>query len=197
MQPVSQGVTALDLQKIRQQNEDSLQARATQQLGAQLKTAANKGVSEEEKQTAGQGDQVDIKPDSKNTQAPKSGASQAQTTSSSSKSSESKSEDTSESSSSESKSESKSEESQQPQPGKIEYSEQQKAFLERLKELEQQAKSLRDMWRKMYMDWMEDQLKAAEDWENFRQSTAMMWNEVAVSRWVQGTRHAEAVRGLL
>lgn len=195
MQPVSQGVTALDLQKIRQQNEDSLQSRATQQLGAQLRTAANKVVSEEEKQTAGQGDQVDIKSDSKKAKSvpPQAQASEA---SKSSQSSESKSEDTS-ASSSESKSESKSEDSQTTQPGKIEYSEQQKAFLERLKELEQQAKSLRDMWRKMYMDWMEDQLKAAEDWENFRQSTAMMWNEVAVSRWVQGTRHAEAVRGLL
>jgi predicted lipid-binding transport protein (Tim44 family) len=193
MQPVPQGVTALDLQKIRQQNENSLQVRATQQLGAQLKTAANESVSEEEKLTAGQGDQVDIEAKTKI-----------------SRSSSSSSSARSQSSSAKTPQESTSSEEPAPEPPsqeppseppvetpKIEYSDAQKAFLSRLEELEKQNKTLRDMWRKMYMDWLDDQLKAREDMENFRQSTMLMWNEVATSRWIQGTRHAEAVRGLL
>ena len=71
MQPVSQGVSALDLQKIRQQNDDSLQARATQQMGGELKAGTVGGVSKEEKLTAGQGDQVDLSPKDKGSRTTK------------------------------------------------------------------------------------------------------------------------------
>jgi hypothetical protein len=55
----------------------------------------------------------------------------------------------------------------------------------------------RDMWRTLWADWMERQMKWLEDLENFRQSVYVMWQEVAVSRWAQSGRHAEAVRSLL
>lgn len=195
MQPVSQGVNALDLQKIRQQNEDSLQSRATNQLGAELKKGADSTVSEEEKLTAGEqpGDQVQIKTPSR-VSTPNKGSGDP-SKSGSSKSGPSTKGDSPSSSSSPSPSSQSG--NQQPQPGKIEYTDSQKQFLARLEELNQQAKTLRDMWRKMYMDYMEDQMKAREDMENFRQSTMLLWTDISVSRWVQGARHAEAVRGLL
>ena len=186
MQPVSQGVTALDLQKIHQQNEDSLQTRATQHLGAELKTD---DVKKEE-------DQVDLTP-----KEPKAKA-KATKSSSTSKAPQQTSSTSSASSSKEEEPQPPADEQppsggEEPPDAKIEYSDAQKAFLSRLEELEKQNKTLRDMWRKIYMDWLDDQLKAREDMENFRQSTMVMWNEVATSRWIQGTRHAEAVRGLL
>mgnify|MGYP000905400916 CR=1 FL=1 len=71
------------------------------------------------------------------------------------------------------------------------------AFLNRLRELEDQRKTLADMWRKIYMDYMADQLQAAEDMENFRQTTGLLWTDVTTARWVQGARHSEAVRSIL
>ena len=197
MQPVSQGVTAFDLHRSRQQNDESLQTRATQNLGAELKTASNKGVTEEEKLTAGQGDQVDVsKTDPKAKAKAKSQSSVPQSSVSKQSDPSSKDEGTEPPATDPPSGETPSPVPDPPE-SKIQYTDSQKVFLERLEELDKQAKTLRDMWRKDYMDWIEDQLKAREDMENFRQGTMLMWNEVATSRWIQGTRHAEAIRGML
>ena len=207
MQPVSQGVSAIDLQKIRQQNEDSLQARATQQLGAELKTGTTGGVSKEEKLTAGQGDQVDLSAKDKSSRTATKGPSPDSATTSSATTTAAPTADSVEPKTPAPGSETIDREdsgtgdqgggSPPPGSGKVEYSESQQAFLNRLRELEDQAKTLRDMWRKLYMDYMADQLQAVEDMENFRQTTGLLWTDVTTARWVQGARHSEAIRSIL
>lgn len=209
MQPVSKGVSALDLQKIRQQNEDGLQTRATQQLGAELKTGTTGGVSKEEKLTAGQDDQVDLSPKDKSARSATKTTSPDSATTSTPSSSTAPAGDSVEAKTPQPGSETIQRDeagsgdqgsgggSQQPGSGKVEYSESQQAFLNRLRELEDQAKTLRDMWRKLYMDYMADQLQAVEDMENFRQTTGLLWTDVTTARWVQGARHSEAIRSIL
>lgn len=205
MQPVSQSVNALDLQKLRQQNEEALQNRATTQLGSELKTASGRGVSHDEKLVAGQKDQVafttagktssstSTQPPSSSLPAdPKSSSSSSTTASETASSSSSTTTDASSSSEQQTTEQNSSQEEQKPL-----YSDSQQAFIKRLQELEDQRKALADMWRKMYMDFITDQLKAAEELENFRQSTALLWTDVATSRWIQGARQSEAVRSLL
>ncbi|MBS2036189.1 hypothetical protein JST97_14460 [bacterium] len=208
MQPVSQGVSSLDLQKLRQHNEEALQARATNQMGAELKAGSGTGVSKDEKLTAGQGDQVDLTPKDKKaikTPSPDSVTpppSSTANTASSAPTEQSSSPNPSETHTPEDSGNSGGD----PPPAdpgnggnsqKPLYSESQQAFLNRLRELEDQRKTLSDMWRKNYMDWMADQLQAAEDYENFRQSTGLLWTDVTTARWVQGARHSEAVRSIL
>lgn len=205
MQPVSKGVSTLDLQKIRQQNDDSLQTRATQQLGAELKAGTKSGVSKEEKLTAGQDDQVDLTAAKEKLARSTSKATSPDSTvsASSANPSGSTSEPSAQSTSSETIQEENSggsnpgEGSQQPDPQKPLYNEEQLAFANRLRELEDQRKTLADMWRKLYMDYMADQMQAVEDMENFRQTTGLLWTDVCTSRWIQGARHAEAIRSIL
>lgn len=189
MKPVQQGVTPLDLKNIRKLNEDALQTRATQNLGAELKAGSQSKVSKEEKLTAGQEDEVVLagQPEA----ATKTTKSTKATKSASDGSSARVSEEETPAESAEETS------NQSGVPDKPDYTDSEKAFLERLEELNNQAKELRAMWRKLYMEWHESQLKWMEDLENFRQSTTLMWQEVSVSRWIQGTRHAEAARSLL
>ncbi|MBN9419949.1 MAG: hypothetical protein J0I12_31125 [Candidatus Eremiobacteraeota bacterium] len=206
MQPVSQGVSSLDLQKLRQQNEDSLQTRATQQLGAELKAGSKSGVSKEEKLTAGQDDQVDLTAaqdkstrSSSKTASPDStvASNSAPPASSETSAKSTPSETAPETSSSPEMPADNGSQSPAPDPQKPLYSDDQLAFANRLRELEDQRKTLQDMWRKLYMDWMADQMQAAEDMENFRQTTGLLWTDVCTSRWIQGARHAEAMRSLL
>jgi hypothetical protein len=205
MQPVSQGVSSLDLQKLRQQNEDSLQTRATQQLGAELKAGSKSGVSKEEKLTAGQDDQVDLtaakeKASSSKTASPDStvSSSSANPASVSPESSvKSTPAETAPETSTATTDSGSSSQQPAPDPQKPLYSDDQLAFANRLRELEDQRKTLQDMWRKLYMDWMADQMQAAEDMENFRQTTGLLWTDVCTSRWIQGARHADAMRSLL
>lgn len=185
MQPIKPGVTPLDLQNIRKLNEDALQTRATEQLGGEVRSASRSSVSKEEKEVAGQEDAVEFAP------TPKKSASVPV------KKSESAPQDPP------SVKEEASEEEEPTQaesagvPEKLDYTESERAFLERLEELNNQAKELRAMWRKLYMEWYEAQLKWMEDLENFRQSTGLLWTEVSVARWGQGERHSEAFRALL
>lgn len=189
MKPVQQGVTPLDLKNIRKLNEDALQTRATQNLGAELKAGSQSKVSKDEKLSAGQDDEVVL---ASPAEAPaRTGQSTKVTKAPNDGSSARVSEE-------ETPAESKEEASASSGvPDKPDYTDSEKAFLERLEELNNQAKELRAMWRKLYMEWYESQLKWMEDLENFRQSTTLMWQEVSVSRWVQGTKHAEAARSLL
>ena len=206
MQPVSQGVSTLDLQKLRQQNEDSLQTRATQQLGAELKAGTKGGVSKEEKLTAGQDDQVDLTPKDKSARSATKTASPDSTgTVPASSASPNSAAPTAQSSATETAAETSTSENsgdgggQQPAPNpqKPLYSDDQLAFANRLRELEDQRKTLQDMWRKLYMDYMADQMQAVEDMENFRQTTGLLWTDVCTSRWIQGARHSEAIRSIL
>ena len=208
MQPVSQGVSTIDLQKIRQQNEDSLQARATQQMGAELKTGTTGGVSKEEKLTAGQDDQVDLTPKDKSSRSATKSPSPDSATTTAASTTAAPAADSVEPKTPAPGSETINRDdsgsggdqgggSPPPGSGKVEYSESQQAFLNRLRELEDQAKTLRDMWRKLYMDYMADQLQAVEDMENFRQTTGLLWTDVTTARWVQGARHSEAIRSIL
>lgn len=206
MQPVSQGVSSLDLQKLRQHNEEALQTRATNQMGAELKAGSGAGVSKDEKLTAGQGDQVDIGKKAVKTPAPdtvSSGSSTSNTTSAAPADQSGTASSSSETHTSDDAGNSGGGDPPPADPGngnnnqKPLYSESQQAFLNRLRELEDQRKTLADMWRKNYMDWMADQLQAAEDYENFRQTTGLLWTDVCTSRWVQGARHSEAIRSIL
>lgn len=192
MKPVQQGVTPLDLKNIRKLNEDALQTRATQNLGAELKAGSQSKVSKEEKLSAGQEDEVVLagQPEAKAAKSSESSKT-AKTRSANDGSSARVSEEDAATETSEETS------SQSGVPDKPDYTDSEKAFLERLEELNNQAKELRTMWRKLYMEWYESQLKWMEDLENFRQSTTLMWQEVSVSRWIQGTKHAEAARSLL
>ena len=204
MQPVSKGVSTLDLQKLRQQNEDGLQTRATQQLGAELKAGTKGGVSKEEKLTAGQDDQVDLTAKEKTRSASKTAspdstvAASANPAPNSAPTAQSTAAETTPESS-KSNSESPGDGSQNPPPNtqKPLYNDDQLAFANRLRELEDQRKTLQDMWRKLYMDYMADQMQAIEDMENFRQTTGLLWTDVCTSRWIQGARHSEATRALL
>lgn len=198
MNPLGQTVSGVDLQKVRQQNEDSLQTRATQHLTAEVKTSADSTTTEAEKLTAGETkDLVDVaatpkadpKGKSKSAPKPESGGSSV--------SSSSTSESSSSSSTSEGGPESKSDSSGPVPPDKPEYTDAEKQFLERLEELNKQAAEQRKMWRKIYMEWVEMQMKWREDLENFAQATYVMWEEVALSRATQSSKHAEAVRALL
>lgn len=202
MQPVS----PLDLQKIRQHNESALQARAANQMGAELKAGSGTGVSKDEKLTAGQGDQVEFSKDKKavKTPAPDTASTGSSASSSTTAAPESTSQQTSSSEThTADDSGSSNGDSGSPDPGdgnnnqKPLYSDSQLAFINRLRELEDQRKTLADMWRKMYMDYMTDQLQAAEDMENFRQTTGLLWTDVTTARWVQGARHSEAIRSIL
>ncbi len=206
MQPVSKGVSTLDLQKIRQQNDDSLQTRATQQLGAELKAGTKSGVSKEEKLTAGQDDQVDLtaakdksaRSTSKSASPESSVPANSTVSASSANPTPSTSEPSAQSTSQETSQEDNSSGgSPQPDPQKPLYNEEQLAFANRLRELEDQRKTLQDMWRKLYMDYMADQMQAIEDMENFRQTTGLLWTDVCTSRWIQGARHSEAIRSIL
>ena len=207
MQPVSQGVSSLDLQKLRQQNDDSLQTRATQQLGAELKAGSKSGVSKEEKLTAGQDDQVDLtakdgstrsssKTASPDSTVPSNGTTPSPASETYAKSTRAETEPEKPSVNPEPPADS-SGQSPAPDPQKPLYSDDQLAFANRLRELEDQRKTLQDMWRKLYMDWMADQMQAVEDMENFRQTTGLLWTDVCTSRWIQGARHSEAMRSLL
>jgi hypothetical protein len=205
MQPVS----PLDLQKIRQHNENALQTRATNQMGAELKAGSGTAVSKDEKLTAGQGDQVEFSKDKKaqKTVAPDTASTGASSASSSTAAPAADPATTQPASPSETHTPDDSPGSGgdpgTPDPGngnnnqKPLYSDSQLAFINRLRELEDQRKTLADMWRKMYMDYMTDQLQAAEDMENFRQTTGLLWTDVTTARWVQGARHSEAVRSIL
>ncbi|MBX3168301.1 MAG: hypothetical protein KF760_12865 [Candidatus Eremiobacteraeota bacterium] len=199
MQPVSKGVSTLDLQKLRQQNDDSLQTRATQQLGAELKAGSQSGVSKEEKLTAGQDDQVDLTAKEKSARSTsRTPAPEVPVPASSANPTETASESSAQSTAAETAQEENSGGgSQQPDPQKPLYNEEQLAFANRLRELEDQRKTLADMWRKLYMDYMADQMQAVEDMENFRQTTGLLWTDVCTSRWIQGARHSEAMRSLL
>ena len=206
MQPVSQGVSTLDLQKLRQQNDDSLQTRATQQLGAELKAGTKGGVSKEEKLTAGQDDQVDLSAKDKNarsTKAPSPDSTvpsySANPSATAAPSAQSTPAETAPETSISGNSENPGDGGgQQPaNPQKPLYSDDQLAFANRLRELEDQRKTLQDMWRKLYMDYMADQMQAVEDMENFRQTTGLLWTDVCTSRWIQGARHSEAIRSIL
>jgi hypothetical protein len=211
MNPLGQPVSGVDLQKVRQLNEDSLQTRATQHLTAEVKTSADSTTTEAEKLTAGESkDLVDVagataaaktktavKADGRSTSRSASGASAPASSSDAELSSSSAdSASASTSSSSSSSSGSASEGSPTP-PDKPEYTEAEKQFLERMEELNKQAAEQRKMWRKIYMEWVEMQMKWREDLENFAQATYLMWEEVALSRATQSSKHAEAVRALL
>lgn len=206
MQPVSKGVSTLDLQKIRQQNDDSLQTRATQQMGAELKAGTRSGVSKEEKLTAGLDDQVDLSAAkgksahsaSKSATPDSTGTVPASSANPSTSTSEPTAQSTSQQTTQEENSGGDSGGgSQQPDPQKPLYNDEQLAFANRLRELEDQRKTLQDMWRKLYMDYMADQMQAVEDMENFRQTTGLLWTDVCTSRWIQGARHSEAIRSIL
>ena len=207
MQPVSQGVSTLDLQKLRQQNDDSLQTRATQQMGAELKAGTKGGVSKEEKLTAGQDDQVDLSAKDKSarsTKAPSPDSTvpsySANPSATAAPSAQSTPAETAPETSISGNSENPGDGGGQqpaPNPQKPLYSDDQLAFANRLRELEDQRKTLQDMWRKLYMDYMADQMQAVEDMENFRQTTGLLWTDVCTSRWIQGARHSEAIRSIL
>lgn len=206
MQPVSQGVSTLDLQKLRQQNEDSLQTRATQQMGAELKAGTKGGVSKEEKLTAGQDDQVDLSAKDKSARSTKAPSPDSTSTAPSysasataAPSAQSTSTETAPETSVSGNSQNPGDGGQQPAPDpqKPLYNDDQLAFANRLRELEDQRKTLQDMWRKLYMDYMADQMQAIEDMENFRQTTGLLWTDVCTSRWIQGARHSEAIRSIL
>ena len=212
MQPVSQGVSTLDLQKLRQQNEDSLQTRATQQMGAELKAGTKGGVSKEEKLTAGQDDQVDLSAKDKSTRSATKTASPDSTVPSYSANPSATAAPSAQSTATETAPETSTSGNSQnpgdgdgdgggqqpaPDPQKPLYNDDQLAFANRLRELEDQRKTLQDMWRKLYMDYMADQMQAIEDMENFRQTTGLLWTDVCTSRWIQGARHSEAIRSIL
>lgn len=206
MQPVSQSVSSLDLQKLRQQNDDSLQTRATQQLGAELKAGTKGGVSKEEKLTAGQDDQVDLSAKDKSARSTKAPSPDSSVPSYSANPSTTAAPSTPAETAPETSISGNSENpgdgggGQQPpsnNPQKPLYSDDQLAFANRLRELEDQRKTLQDMWRKLYMDYMADQMQAVEDMENFRQTTGLLWTDVCTSRWIQGARHSEAIRSIL
>jgi len=207
MQPVSQGVSTLDLQKLRQQNDDSLQTRATQQMGAELKAGTKGGVSKEEKLTAGQDDQVDLSAKDKTARSTKASSPDstvpsysANPSATAAPSAQSTPAETAPETSISGNSENPGDGGGQqpaPNPQKPLYSDDQLAFANRLRELEDQRKTLQDMWRKLYMDYMADQMQAVEDMENFRQTTGLLWTDVCTSRWIQGARHSEAIRSIL
>lgn len=201
MNPLGQPVTGVDLAKVRQLNDDSLQTRATQHLTAELKTSADSTTSEAEKLTAGESDLVDVAPaekpkSSRKAETKTEGRSASAGSRSASPSSSTKTEEPPEASSSSSSTSSSGDGSPTP-PDKPEYTDAEKQFLERMEELNKQAAENRKMWRKVYMEWYEQQLKWREDLENFAQATYLMWEEVALSRATQSSKHSEAVRALL
>lgn len=203
MNPIGQPVTGVDLGKIRQQNEDSLQTRATQQLGAEVKAAAtNSTASKVEKEAAGDDrfEAVVEKP-APQARAAKSAAPQnsASTGSSSSAAECSNSASTSSVKADENGSCPPDNGGSTPPPGNggPDYTEGEKQFLLRMEEMEKQAAEQRKMWRQVFKDWYDSLLKWKEDLENFAQATYLLWHDIAIGRSVQMAKQSEAVRALL
>ena len=187
--------------QVRRSNEDALLLRAQTQLGAEAKKAANQAVRPEEDQVTLQGNSK-VKTDGSDKLAAAAAASASVSTSAdpSNSASVNSSQDGGQTPPPSNGSQAPpSNDSQNPPPGQEQpqFTDAQTAFLESATTSSADRSKERDMWRTLWADWMERQMKWLEDLENFRQSVYVMWQEVAVSRWVQGQRHAEAVRSLL
>lgn len=179
----------LDLRSIRNLNDESLKTRATTQLGAELKTAAGSGVSKEEKLTAGQSDQVDIQKtpgSSAHTNQPEP-LDAPQPPSNEPPSNEPPS------------NEPPVNEPPSPPPYQptIEYTEAEKAFLERMEKKEEEV----DIWRQFWMK--EFQLEQAsrrdhfKNWLQYYLWTQEMQADLANERKIQSTKWSEAIGAML
>ena len=182
MKPVDSGVP-LDLRSIRKLNEDSLQTRATQQLGAELKTASGSSVSKDEKLTAGQSDQVELKGAEQPEKAEKPEAGSSAETN--------KPEPLNE------EQQPPSEPPSEPEKPTIEYSEAEKAFLERMEKKAEEADIWRQFWIKEFMAEQASRRDHFKNWLQLHLWTQEMQADLANERKIQSTKWSEAIGAML